>query len=83
MKRLISIKLLVALGIGLVLTGIMASYQVAQAQTPAGVQRVKFTSGNNYLIVEFLNDSLVHFELSALGPGPDPSSPIFTTPPGV
>src|SRR5271157_4667139 len=80
MKRLISIKLLVALGIGLVLTGIMASYQVAQAQTPAGVQRVKFTSGNNYLIVEFLNDSLVHFELSALGPGPDPSSRILTTP---
>jgi len=58
----------------------MASCPVAQAQAPAGVQRVKFTSGNNYLILEFLNDDLAHFELSALGPGPDPSSPLFTTP---
>ena len=37
----------------------------------AAVQRVKYQSGNNYLIVEVLNDDLVHFELSALGPGPD------------
>jgi alpha-glucosidase (family GH31 glycosyl hydrolase) len=81
MKRLISIKPIdhmVALGISLILIGTMAPYQVAQAQ--AGVQRVKFTSGNNYLIVEFLNDDLVHFELSALGPGPDPNRPLFTTP---
>src|SRR5271157_4575125 len=78
MKRSIRTKLMVALGIGLILTGMAASYQ--QAQGRAGVQRVKFTSGNNYLIVEFLNDDLAHFELSALGPGPDPGSPIFNTP---
>ena len=78
MKRSISIRLRVALGIGLFLTGMAASYREVQAQ--AGVQRVKFTSGNNYLIMEFLNDDLVHFELSALGPGPDPRSPIFNTP---
>jgi len=76
--KLIRIKLMVALGIGLTLIGTAASYQRAQAQ--AGVQRVKFTSGNNYLIMEFLNDDLMHFELSALGPGPDPGSPIFNTP---
>lgn len=46
----------------------------------AAVQRVKFTSGSNYLIVEFLDDDLVHFELSGLGPGPSASSAIFATP---
>jgi alpha-glucosidase len=53
--------------------------------TPAPVEqfldaRVKFQSGNGYVIVEFLDDDLVHFELSAFGPGPDTSEPIFTTP---
>ena len=49
MKRFISKKSTVSLGIGLFLIGMMASYPVAQAQAPIGVQRVKFTSGNNYL----------------------------------
>jgi alpha-glucosidase (family GH31 glycosyl hydrolase) len=49
-------------------------------QALAVVQRVKFLSGDNYLIVEFLDDDLVHFELSAVGPGPGTGSPIFTTP---
>jgi alpha-glucosidase len=48
----------------------------ALAQAP----RVKYQSGNRYLIVEFLDDDLVHLELSALGPGPDVSTPIPTTP---
>ena len=80
MKKFIGTKLTGVLGIGLILIGMMASAPVAQAQAPVGVQRVKFTSGSNYLIVEFLNDDLALFELSALGPGPDPSSPLFTTP---
>ena len=46
----------------------------------ADVQRFKFSSGDNYMIVEILDDDLVHFELSPLGPGPDPSEAIFTTP---
>lgn len=46
----------------------------------AAVQRVKFISGSNYLIVEFLDNDLVHFELSANGPGPSTSSSLFTTP---
>jgi len=48
--------------------------------TMAAVQRVKFTSGSNYLIVEFLDNDLVHFELSGNGPGPSASVPIVTTP---
>lgn len=43
-------------------------------------QRIKITSGNQYLIVEALNDNLVHFELSALTPGPSPSESIYTSP---
>ena len=46
----------------------------------ADIQRFKFSSGSNYLIVEILEDDLVHFELSPFGPGPEPTAPIFTTP---
>lgn len=42
--------------------------------------RIKFQSGQEYLIIEFLDDDLVHFELSASGPPPDMSDPIYTTP---
>jgi alpha-glucosidase len=42
--------------------------------------RIKFQSGDAYLIVEFLDDDLVHFELSPTGPGPDTSEPLFATP---
>ncbi|NRQ32456.1 DUF5110 domain-containing protein [Nonomuraea sp. NN258] len=45
----------------------------------AAVQRVQFTSGSTYLVVEFLDDDLVHFEL-ANGAGPGVSAPLFTTP---
>jgi alpha-glucosidase len=46
----------------------------------AEVQRVKFPSGGQYLIVETLDDDLVHFELSAVGDGPDASVPLYTSP---
>ena len=46
----------------------------------AAVQRVKFSAGNSYLIVETLDDDLIHFELSALGPGPDGALPLYTSP---
>jgi alpha-glucosidase (family GH31 glycosyl hydrolase) len=63
------------------LSAVLAAWLGAYSQTVAAqVQRFKFSSGNNYLIVEFLDDDLVHFELSALGPGPDMAQPIFTTP---
>lgn len=35
----------------------------------AAVQHAKFISGNHYLIVETLDDDLIHFELSALAKG--------------
>lgn len=49
----------------------------SQAQA-AGTQRVKITSGSNYLIVEALRDDIVHFELGT-GAGPDPLLPISTS----
>lgn len=44
----------------------------------AAVQRLKYTAGGDYLIVEFLNDDLVHFEMGA-GTGPTTGAPIPTT----
>lgn len=70
-------RLVLGLLIGSVVTGNAGS--PAQG-TLAHVERVKFQSGSTYLVVEFLDDDLVHFELSALGPGPETSQPIFTTP---
>ncbi|MDD1621998.1 MAG: DUF5110 domain-containing protein [Methylococcaceae bacterium] len=46
----------------------------------AAVQHAKFVSGNRYLMVEALDDDLIHFELSATGPGPDVTSPLYTSP---
>lgn len=46
----------------------------------AAVERVKLQAGGQYLIIELLRDDLVHFEVSAMGPGPGTATPIFTTP---
>lgn len=62
------------------ITVITVLLAVLPQTTQATVQRVKFQSNNHYLIVEFLKDNVVHFELSASGPGPNPNIPIFTTP---
>ncbi|NOX22802.1 MAG: DUF5110 domain-containing protein [Actinobacteria bacterium] len=43
-----------------------------------GIARTEFTAGGSYLIVEFLDDDLVHFELGA-GNSPGADAPIFTT----
>ena len=45
---------------------------------PSG--RVKFQVGQNYLIVEFLDDDLLHIELSGVETQTDLSQPIHTTP---
>ena len=53
------------------------------SRTQAGilsVERVKYQVGGHYLVVEFLDDDLVHFELSALGPGPYLNQQLYTTP---
>jgi alpha-glucosidase len=46
----------------------------------SGQNRVKFQSGNRYLIVEFLSDDLVHFEISLYGMGSSIEQPIYTSP---
>jgi alpha-glucosidase (family GH31 glycosyl hydrolase) len=46
----------------------------------SNIQRFKFNASGRYLIVEVLRDDLAHFELSAVGSGPDVKSPIWTSP---
>lgn len=50
------------------------------AQAFANEVRVKFESGQRYLIAEVLQDHLVHFEVSMQGPGPDISVPVGVSP---
>lgn len=45
----------------------------------AEVKRVKFTVNNQYLVVEALDDDLIHFELST-GSGPDLVTALYTSP---
>src|SRR5262245_36577328 len=46
----------------------------------SNVRRFKFTAQGRYLIVEILRDDIAHFELSAVGSGPDVTAPIWTSP---
>ncbi|MDD5154503.1 MAG: glycoside hydrolase family 31 protein [Desulfovibrionales bacterium] len=46
----------------------------------AEVKRVKFSADHQYLIVETLDDDLIHFELSAAGSGPVATVPLYTSP---
>lgn len=49
--------------------------ETAVATTP----QIKYETGSAYLLVEFLDDDLAHFE-SGSGSGPDDSAVIYTTP---
>ena len=42
--------------------------------------REKFQAGGQYLIVETLSDRVIHFEVSAVGNGPDVAAPLYTSP---
>jgi alpha-glucosidase (family GH31 glycosyl hydrolase) len=46
---------------------------------PRQVERAVFTSGENYLAVEFLDDDLVHFEI-APGTAPQEDQPLYSSP---
>ena len=46
----------------------------------AEVVRAKVTGAAGYVVVEVLDDDLVHFEISAAGDGPPASRPIQTSP---
>lgn len=50
-----------------------------QSASEAAVFRTRFDSGSAYLVVEVLDDDLVHFE-AAQGSGPGASQPIYTSP---
>jgi len=58
---------------------LVLSLTVAQAAF-ADVQRKKFTAPTAYLIVELLDDDLVHVELSAVGEGPASGERLYTSP---
>jgi hypothetical protein len=45
----------------------------------AQVRRVKFEAGGKYLVLEALDDDLIHFEVAA-GRSPGPSTPLRTSP---
>lgn len=62
----------------LTLTLVAAGLTVFVSPASAAVQRVQFTAGGNYLVVEFLDDDLVHFE-TGVGSGPGTGSALFTT----
>jgi alpha-glucosidase len=64
------------------LATVVATAGMVLATSPAAqaaVQRVQFTSGGSYLVVEFLDNDLVHFELGA-GSGPGAGAAIYTSP---
>lgn len=59
-------------------SGLAGLTLVAASPASAAVQRTTFNAGGNYLVVEFLDDDLVHFETGA-GTGPGDGAPIATT----
>lgn len=63
----------------LIFLSVLLLPSLVASSAQAAVQRVQFTSGSAYLIVEFLDDDLVHFELAG-GAGPGVNSPLFATP---
>jgi alpha-glucosidase (family GH31 glycosyl hydrolase) len=46
----------------------------------ADVQRKKFTTPSAYLVVEVLDDDLIHFEASAIGSGPSENDRLYNSP---
>ena len=46
----------------------------------AAVERRQFTTTGGYLMIEVLDDDLVHFEASVVGSAPPLTQPLFTSP---
>ena len=61
------------------LCGLFAVLFLSQA-VEAEVVRKKFTNPSAYLVVEVLDDDLVHLEVSAIGSGPPVDAPLYTSP---
>ena len=62
----------------LILSVASAWLLLVSVHTNADVERVKYQAQGNYLIVEVLDDDLIHFEYGA-GTGPSPGTPIETS----
>jgi alpha-glucosidase (family GH31 glycosyl hydrolase) len=62
------------------LIGVVATVALWCQPSWADVKRKKFSTPNAYLIVEILDEDLVHFELSAIGPGPSATEALYTSP---
>ena len=53
---------------------------LAPAFAIAAVERRQFTAAAGYLVIEILDDDLVHFEASAVGTAPSLAQPLYTSP---
>jgi len=65
---------------GLVVVMGLFAIMACPGKAGAEARRVRFSSGSQYVIIEFLDDDLLHLEFSAAGPGPDLSQAVATTP---
>ncbi len=82
-RRRASSALRLGLAAVLAATGALTAVAVDPSEpaeaAPLGVQRAQFTAGSSYLVIEVLDDDLVHFELAGSGTPPGTSAPLFTT----
>ena len=60
----------------LTLTGLILFPAVGKAE----VFRIKFNTDSAYLVIEILDDDLVHVETSAIGEGPAEEQPLYRSP---
>jgi alpha-glucosidase (family GH31 glycosyl hydrolase) len=58
----------------------LAAATLLTSAAAADVQRKKFAIPGAYLIVEVLDDDLIHFEASAIGSGPSENHRLYTSP---
>ena len=68
------------LGVGLCCLTVFSMISKAEASVRQKIERVKLTGKSGYLIIEFLTDRVVHFELSSKLPGPEANLPVGTSP---
>jgi alpha-glucosidase len=58
----------------------LAAVVLAPGLALGAVERRQFTTTAGYLVIEVLDDDLVHFEASAIGSAPSLAQPLFTSP---
>lgn len=60
--------------------GALLVLALCSTEANAAVQRKKFSTPSGYLIIEVLDDDLLHVEVSAVGSGPSDTAPLYTSP---